>query len=336
MLNCFRVMLRRCLGGLAALIFLTGANASVRLRCKRLLRAESKSSTNIGAAWDSLLQGTIPQSAPDPALTVAQVSYEAGTGERFPSHFFMNARIDYLRTQTYFHRPSDIDRGDQRSPQSGFSIRTGIPYPPAFQSDTNMMYSFLNCGTHGWLSDRVNSNFTFAYSGNMTHVTNASPQLSILDTFGSNSLFQLVSGYMDINGRPTDGILAGTSLRIGPAGRLRSGTSGDGRRIVHDGPSKFSWTIYAGRRFHLLLGSDTARHRGRKFSLSVHSEHQPGIRYALLHQRNELLPISPEHWEHVDVRGWIPHGRELSDGSGRTQCGVRRTARRRCGWLSPS
>lgn len=241
------MLLRRCPSGFAALFILVGANVQpVAMQTAPPL--ESKSSANIGAAWDNLLQGTLSQSAPDPALTVAQVSYQVGSANDFPTHFFANSRIDYLRTQTFFTGlPTltgviDAQPGQVVNPE-------GIPYPPAFQADTNTMYSFLNLGTQGWLSDRVNSNFTFAYSGNVTHVTNASPQLSILNTFGSSSLFQLVSGYVDINGQPTDGIFAGTSLRIGRQAVFGAELAEfDGASFTMDRP-RFSWTIYGGRRF---------------------------------------------------------------------------------------
>ena len=237
---------------------------------------ESKSNANIGAAWDNLLQGSIPQSAPDPALTVAQASYEVGNANDFSNHFFMNARIDYLRTQTFFTGLPTLT-GVIDAPPSGMFNPAGIPYPPAFQSDTNTMYSFLNFGTHGWLSDRVNSNFTFAYSGNATHVTNASPQLSILDTFGSSSLFQLISGYVEVNGQPTDGVFAGTSLRFGRQAVYGAELAEfDGASFTMDRP-RFSWTLYGGRRFTYYSDPEQRGIGGRKFSVSVHPEHQPGI-----------------------------------------------------------
>ncbi len=160
----------------------------------------------------------------------------------------MNARIDYLRTQTFFTGNPTLTGVIDAPPDQGFNP-AGIPYPPAFQADTNSMNSFLNFGTRGWLSDRVNSNFTLAYSGNVTHVTNASPQLSILDTFGPSSLFQLVSAYVDINGKPTDGIFSGTSLRIGRQAVLGAELAEfDGASFTMD-RTRFSWTIYGGRRF---------------------------------------------------------------------------------------
>ena len=247
MFKCARVLLRWSSIGFTALLFLAGANAQP-FAMQTASSAESKPGANIGADWDDLLQETIPKSTPDPALTAAQASEGLGSPNDFSNHLFINTRIDYLHTQTFFTGLPTLTGVIDAPPDQGFNPE-GIPYPPAFQSDTNTMYSSLNFGTRGWLSDRVNSNFTFAYSGNVTHVTDASPQLSILNTFGSSSLFQLVSGYVDIDGRPTDGIFAGTSLRIGRQAVLGAELAEfDGASFSMDRP-RFSWTIYGGRRF---------------------------------------------------------------------------------------
>ncbi len=245
--NCFPVLLRRYAGGLAALFFLTAANARP-IATQTDPPAENKLDEDIGAAWDSLLKGATPQSAPDPALTVSQTPYEKGPASGFLNHFFMDTRTEYLRTQTFFTGLPTLT-GVINAPPTTVSNPGGIPYSAAFQSSTNVMYSFLNWGTRGWLSDRVNSNFSFAYAQDLTTVTNASPQLSIINTFGSNRRLELTSGYIDINGRPTDGVFAGTSLRLG-----RQYVYGaelvemDGASFTRDRP-RYSWTLYAGRRF---------------------------------------------------------------------------------------
>ncbi len=243
--NCFRVISRQLATGVAVLFFLTGTNARP---ASAPGDQPAASSPSIGAAWDNLLKDAIPQSAPDAALTVVQTPRESSPAGDFLNHFFMSTRTEYLRTQTYF-TGLPTATGVIDAPITGTFNPAGIPFPSAFQSDTNVMYSFLNWGTQGWLSDRVNSNFSFAYGQDLTHVSSASPQLDILNTFGSNRRLQLMSGYIDINGRPTDGDFAGTSLRLG-------------RQYVYgaelaqmDGASftmnrrRFSWMIYAGRRF---------------------------------------------------------------------------------------
>ncbi len=124
MRNCFRVLLRRCPSGLAALCVLVGANVQPAAM-QTAPPPESKSNANIGAAWDNLLQGSIPQSAPDPALTVAQASYQVGRANDFlGNHFFMNSRIDYLRTQTFFTGLPTLTGVIDAPPSEGCLIRT--------------------------------------------------------------------------------------------------------------------------------------------------------------------------------------------------------------------
>ncbi|MFY9804559.1 MAG: hypothetical protein WA211_20025 [Candidatus Acidiferrales bacterium] len=245
--NCFRMISRQWATGVAVLCFLTGTNAQPAATPGDP-PAENSPSESIGAAWDNLLKDVVPQIAPDAALTVGQTPFETTPAGDFLNHFFMNTRTEYLHTQTYF-TGLPTATGVIDAPITGTFNPAGIPYPPAFQSNTNLMYSFLNWGTQGWLSDRVNSNFSFAYGQDITHTSPASPQLDILNTTGSNRRLQLLSGYIDINGRPSDGEFAGTSLRVG-------------RQYVYgaelaqmDGASftmnrrRFSWMIYAGRRF---------------------------------------------------------------------------------------
>jgi len=172
--KCFRALLRQCASGFAALFFLASASARTDA-AQTAPPQENKQSEDIGAAWDNLLKGATPQSAPDPALSVPQTPRERGPASDILNHFFMDTRTEYLRTQTYFTGLPTRTGSDQRSAEHGCSIRRGIPYSPAFQSSTNEMYSFLNWGTRGWLSDRVNSSFSFAYGQDLTTVTNASP-----------------------------------------------------------------------------------------------------------------------------------------------------------------
>ena len=247
MTKCFRVLLRRCASGFAALFFLAGASARPNA-AHTDPPPENKQGEDIAAAWDSLLKSAMLQSTPDPALSVAQTSYERGRPSDFLNHFFMDTRTEYLRTQTFFSGLPTLT-GVINAPPSTVFNPGGIPYSPAFQSSTNEMYSFLNWGTRGWLSDRVNTNFSFAYAQDLTTVTNASPQLSIINTFGSNRRLELASGFIDINGRPTDGALAGTSLRVGRQYVYGAELAEmDGASFTMDRP-RYSWTVYAGRRF---------------------------------------------------------------------------------------
>jgi hypothetical protein len=240
-----------CATGVAALFLVAPAHARAIAPLAGTFAAnpaDNSGPQSIGAAWDSLLKDTIPQTTPDPALTAPQVTYETSPAGDFLNHFFMNGRTEYLRTQTFFSgRPTATGVID--APIEPVFNPNGVPYPNAFQPDTNIIYTFLNWGTRGWLSDRVNSNFSFAYSQDLSHVTKASPELDIIETFNSNRRLELVSGYIDINGRPSDGIFEGTSLRVGRQAVYGAELAEmDGASFTMDRP-KYSWTLYAGRRF---------------------------------------------------------------------------------------
>jgi hypothetical protein len=245
--NSFRRLVQGLAAVCAALFLICSAGASSDSAQPNPAPGDQPSG-NIGDDWDSLLKDTIPQNTPDEALTSAKTSYAAGPVGDFTNHFFFNNRTEYLHTQTYF-TGLPTATGVINAPPSAMFNPAGIPYPPAFQSSTNDMYSVLNFGTRGWISNRVSTNFLLLYGQDITNVTNASPQLSIIDTFGSNRQLQLMTGYVQIDGLPTDGLFAGTSLRLGRQDVYGAELAEmDGASFTMDRP-RYSWTIYAGRRY---------------------------------------------------------------------------------------
>ena len=256
--NCRRVLLRWS----AALVFLAATHVQAWAQTEPSARTPQGES--VGAAWDNLLKDTLLQTAPDPALAAPQTPYEARPAGDFLNHFFMDTRAEYLRTQSYF-TGLPTATGVIDAPPSPIFNPAGIPYSNAFQSSTDVMYSFLNWGTRGWLSDRVNSNFSFAYSQDLSHVTDASPQLSNIETFGSNRRLELVSGYIDIDGRPSDGVFAGTNLRVGRQHVYGAELAEmDGASFTMDRP-RYSWTLYGGRRFTYFSDPDQRAIGGGNF-----------------------------------------------------------------------
>jgi len=260
---CSQVVLRWCASGFAVLFCLAGAGVGAAV-AQAQTAATGNTTENIGAAWDELLNGTASQSPPSPALTPAQTAYETGPANEFLNHFFMNTRTEYLRTQTFFTGlPTATNVID--APFSPVFNPAGIPYSPAFQSGTNEVHSSLNWGTRGWLSARVNSNFSFAYSQYLAPVTDASPQLDMINTFGSDRRLELLSGYVDINGQPSDGLFAGTSLRLGRQYVYGAELADmDGASFSVD-RSRYSWTLYAGRRFTFFSDPDQRAMGGGNF-----------------------------------------------------------------------
>src|SRR5262249_6535417 len=102
----------------------------------------------IQEAWDDLL-GPSPATAPI-----------ASTAPRsdFADHFFFEGRTDYWRYSTSFTGlPTTTSVID--APFTGIFNPGGIPYPDAFQPVANRVDAFIDWGTRGYLSDRVNTHF---------------------------------------------------------------------------------------------------------------------------------------------------------------------------------
>jgi hypothetical protein len=195
-----------------------------------------------------LLQTAIPAIPPGPVLTPAPPPAAENTAQDFFSHFFFETRTEYWRTQTSFSGQPTLT-GVINAPLSPFFNPNGIPDPSVFQPSSNDLYSFMDWGTRGWLSDRVNTDFSFRYRQDLTHVDEGSPELSILNTFGANRRFELLTGNIEINGRPSDGFFADSTLRLGRQYIYGAELAAlDGASFAKN-KTKYSWTIFAGRRF---------------------------------------------------------------------------------------
>ncbi len=202
----------------------------------------------MASAWASVLQNPVAPTVVDPALNVPQIPVERGVAGDFLNHAFFETRTEYQRTQTVFSGQPTLT-GVIDAPPGQITNPNGIPYPGAFQPDTNAMYSFLNWGTRGWLSDRINTNFSFRYQQDITPVDQGSPALGILNTFYGNRELQLLSGYVDIAGKPTDGFFAGSSLRVGRQDVYGAELADFDGLSFSMNRKNFSYTLYGGRRF---------------------------------------------------------------------------------------
>src|ERR1700736_1142222 len=138
-------------GALSCLSFLTLA----------LGAQESVPKTTIGDAWDSVLGNAAP-------VPHAEAKPDAQDKD-FLKHFFFESRTEYWRYSTAFTGLPTVT-GVINAPFTGIFNPNGIPYPPVFQPDANRVYSFLDWGTRGWLSDRVNTHFALRYEQDLTHV----------------------------------------------------------------------------------------------------------------------------------------------------------------------
>ena len=218
-------------------------------------QSQQETKDEVESAWDELLRDVIPEAVADPALVVEQVPVEKGAAADFADHFFFETSTHYIRQETTFSgRPTvtgviNVERGEVANPD-------GIPFPPAFQPNSDHVYSFMNWGTRGWLSPHVNTNFSLRYRQDLTSVLEGSPSLGVINTFRPNRLFELLSGFVEIGQLGSTGALARSSLQVG-------------RQFVYgaelaalDGASfsthqrHYSLTLFGGRRFSYFSNPD--------------------------------------------------------------------------------
>ena len=210
--------------------------------------ASTAEASDIGGAWDHLLKNVIPEKKADPALVVEQSGAPQTGAADFFNHFFFDATTEYIRQETSFSGLPTPTGVTNISPGE-IAILDGIPYPPVFQPNTDHIYSFMNWGTRGWLSSKVNSNFSFRYRQDLRTVTDGSPSLSILNSFPQNRRLELMAGSFEVRDLASGGAFGDSSFRVG-------------RQYIYgaelaslDGASftlpkgRFALTLFGGRRF---------------------------------------------------------------------------------------
>lgn len=177
-------------------------------------QSQQETKDEVKSAWDELLRDVIPEAVADPALVVEQVPVEKGVAADFAGHFFFETSTHYIRQETTFSgRPTatgviNVERGEVANPD-------GIPFPPAFQPNSDHVYSFMNWATRGWLSPHVNTNFSLRYRQDLTSVLEGSPSLGVINTFRANRLFELLSGFVEIGQLGSTGASSRSSLKVG-------------------------------------------------------------------------------------------------------------------------
>jgi hypothetical protein len=202
----------------------------------------------IADSWDQLLQGGIPQANTDPVLLKPQIPVSQGFGDDLLNHLFFETRTDYYRYSSSFTGQPTVT-GVIDTGNTGVFNPNGIPYPSAFQPSANRVESFVDFGTRGWLSDRINTHFAFRYFQDTTHVNSGAPAENITETSPQARSIQFLNGSMDIEGKSTDGIFAGTTLTLGRQYVYGAELATvDGASFTVD-RSSYQFNIFGGRRF---------------------------------------------------------------------------------------
>ena len=205
-------------------------------------------SPTVEESWDSLLQNAIPAAKPDPALNPPQIAPQKAPLDDFANHFFFEDRTDFWRYDSSFTGQPTLT-GIINSPFTGVFAPGGYPYPQDFQPDADRIETMVDFGTRGWLSDRISTHFAFKYFQDLSHVDEGAPAENIIETFDANRLIELVNASIEIDGKPTDGIWAGTSLTLGRQYVYGAEVAPiDGAAFSVD-RARYDVTVFGGRRF---------------------------------------------------------------------------------------
>ena len=234
---------------LLATVVCTGVLAAMSLPASAQTSPSSAPADNaISADWGELVKDAVAQPATDTVLTQKSAA-PVPPAEDFLNHFYFETRTEYTHYNYYFSGQPTATGVIDTQPDTSFNP-TGQPYPPSFQPSANDMYSYASFGTRGLGSDRINTNFAIRYESDLTNLQPGSPSQSLINSFGGSHLFEIMAGNVEINGKPTDGWFANSSVRIG----RQSMSDGpflaeyDGASYTRRG-SDYTLTLFAGRRY---------------------------------------------------------------------------------------
>jgi hypothetical protein len=197
--------------------------------------------------WNSML-GAAPAQPPDPVLTPTQVGGKVSSAN-FEDHFFFNGRSDFNEYDTVFNPGAATITGIINAPSTGVFNPAGYADAAIFQPLAERVETIMNLGTRGWLSDRVDTNFTVLQEQDLTTVNLGAPAQNIIETFPGNREYLLLNASIDIHGKPGDGFWSGFDLGLGRMNVYGAElASFDGLSMTLDRP-RFTIQIYGGRRF---------------------------------------------------------------------------------------
>ncbi len=212
------------------------------------MQAFQQSAPGITATWDDVIKDVVPTKTDSAALTQIQTPVLKSPGGDFLNHFFLDWRADYRRSDVNF-TGLPTPTGVINAPFTGVFTPNGFPWEQAFQPSANRVYSYLDFGTRGWLSDRLNTHFGVRYRQDLTQVNRESPNANILGTYPGNRLVELVEASVEINSRATDGGWAGTTLELGRLNIYGAELATLDGASFHLNRRRYSLNLFGGRRY---------------------------------------------------------------------------------------
>lgn len=199
-------------------------------------------------AWDDLVGDVIPNAPIDPVLKPPQLPVSHKPLDEFGNHFFFESRTEYIRQDAFFSG-LPTTTGVINAPITNIFNPAGVPYPDAFQPSANSIYELINLGTRGWLSDRLNTNFTVRYREDLTHIDAGSEFQSPITAFPAARRFELLTGEIELHGESGDGALRNSTLSVGRLHEYSTDLASFDGVAFGDRIGKVSFSVFGGRRF---------------------------------------------------------------------------------------
>jgi hypothetical protein len=184
----------------------------------------------------------------DPALNPPQVGGKESAAN-FEDHFFFEGRTDYYHYDTTFNSGVPTVTGIINAPNTGVFNPSGYPDPAIFQPSSDRIQTILDLGTRGWLSDRVDTHFTVLQEQDLTPVNLGSAAENIIETMPGNREYQLLTGTVEIHGKPEDGYWSGLDMQFGRMNVYGAEMASFDGASLSLNRRRFSITLYGGRRF---------------------------------------------------------------------------------------
>ncbi len=212
-----------------------------------LFAYSQSSQPTIEEAWNDLL-GSPAHGSTKSLLVSPEPSAPKSSGQDLSDHFFYNTRSEYVHQHATFSGLPTLTGVVDREP-GPVADPEAIPFPGAFQPHSGHFYSSMNWGTRGWLSPRINTNFSLRYRQDLWDLDIGSPARSVANTFSGNRLFELTTGVVELNGLTGQGTLGDSTLRLGRQNIYGAEMATvDGFSFALDRP-KYRVNLFGGRRF---------------------------------------------------------------------------------------